>query len=176
MACSTLVVHLQELVDAFSVGTQKLLGAEGLEEQRALLPPLQVRFARSDQRALHDIETCGCPACSSMPGTGLRSCMPHLPSRLFRGDSQSCKYRSRFYAEVACSPEPHRQAVFAELHPLSLEHFKEEEAEAIPLMRRHFSPREIERNVVAKILRACAAGPGFGGCEGYPRSAHWHGG
>lgn len=48
-------------------------------------------------------------------------------------------------------------ATFAELHPLCLRHFAEEEAEAMPLMRRHFSQEEITKHVVAKIVRTMDA-------------------
>lgn len=52
------------------------------------------------------------------------------------------------------SDAPFLQATFAELHPLCLRHFAEEEAEAMPLMRRHFSQEEITKHVVAKVGRA----------------------
>ncbi|KAL4449492.1 hypothetical protein ABPG77_007136 [Micractinium sp. CCAP 211/92] len=61
-------------------------------------------------------------------------------------------------AAVTCIQQrPLLEAVadtFAELHPMCLRHFAEEEAEAMPLMRRHFTPEEISKHVVAKIARS----------------------
>ncbi|KAI3430871.1 hypothetical protein D9Q98_009280 [Chlorella vulgaris] len=45
------------------------------------------------------------------------------------------------------------KATFAQLDPLCRQHFQEEETVAMPLMRKHFTLQEIEKNVVAKILR-----------------------
>lgn len=47
----------------------------------------------------------------------------------------------------------HTQEVFAQLRPLLLEHFEEEEREAMPLMRKHFTPAEVQKHVVSKIMR-----------------------
>jgi hypothetical protein len=67
-----------------------------------------------------------------------------------------------FFSAASCSlshpwnqpgPATTVQATFEQMHSLCLEHFREEEAEAMPLMRRHFTPKEIEKNVVSKILR-----------------------
>jgi len=43
------------------------------------------------------------------------------------------------------------QGVLGELRPLCLQHFREEEEEAVPLMRKHFTPKEIEKHVVSKV-------------------------
>ena len=55
---------------------------------------------------------------------------------------------------TARSLSPLAQTVFIQLRALCEEHFRDEEEEAMPLMRRHFTPKEIERNVVQKIMRS----------------------
>ena len=140
-------IVLQELMDAFDSGSKKLLASTSLEEQANLLPGVAVR------------RRC------------CRRCCCRCSSAAHKNGEQAAASCTCPYADSGAPPQCvpclfHLQDVFAQLQTLCLEHFKEEEEEAMPLMRKHFTPQEIEQNVVSKILSESGGGHVLHVCVG----------
>ena len=140
----------QALLERFEAATKALLADSALVRsalvivQRKELAHLKVRRAEAAGLACLPLEVllgcmlgCMCQHSGVQPALGMLQC------------DTSCMLTLPCPASLVLP-----QDVFAALQSMLLEHLREEEEEAMPLMRRHFTPKEIERNVVQKIMRS----------------------